>query len=141
MEIKFYKTKQEVRSVKETITLGEFYKLLLTHKPSEIFNAHYSREKPCYYITEYINANTVKYYVDAWGYKTPRKITIEKLYGDLLIEGLDSCFFYIEQDQDQDYGQGKTQQQYEYSMKATMFAMVAIVVLVLGYLVFKFIGG
>ena len=139
MEINFYKTRQETRTVKETINLGEFYALLLTYKPREIFNLHYSSKTPCYYITEYINANTVMYYANAWVDKTPQAITIEKLYNMWRIEGLDNCVFFHAENED--YGQGKTKEQYEFSHKVTIGAVIALGILIGSYFAFKVISG
>lgn len=94
MEIHLNKTKEVVKLVTEEVTLKEFYQILNEYKPKEFFNTMYSEKKPCYFITEYINANTVMYYANAWADKTPEKITLEKLYNSWRIEGLRYTKFY-----------------------------------------------
>lgn len=94
MEVNLYIHKQIVKSVREEVTLAEFYHILNTYKPNEFYNTMYSEKTPCYYITEYLNANTVMYYANGWADKTPQKITIEKLYQSWRIEGLQYTKFY-----------------------------------------------
>lgn len=140
MEVNLYNHKQIVKSVREEVTLGEFYQILHTYKPTEFYNTMYSEKKPCYYITEYLNANTVMYYANGWADKTPRKITIEKLYQSWRIEGLTYTKFYTdkkEQSEDDLYRQGKSEQNYKTSfmtMVASVF-LIGLLLLVYGFLV------
>ena len=96
MEVNLYTHKQIVKTVREQITLEQFYQILHTYKPTEFYNTMYSDKTPCYYITEYLNANTVMYYANAWADKTPHKITIEKLYQSWRIEGMQYTKFHVE---------------------------------------------
>lgn len=101
MEINLYKYKEIVKSVRENVTLEEFYQILHTYNPTEFFNTMYSEKTPCWYITEYINANTVMYYANGWADKTPQKITIEKLYQSWSIEGINYTKFYTDKTQEE----------------------------------------
>lgn len=101
MEVNLYNHKQIVKSVREEVTLGEFYQILNTYKPTEFFNTMYSEKIPCWYITEYLNANTVMYYANGWADKTPQKITIEKLYQSWRIEGINYTKFYTDKTQEE----------------------------------------
>lgn len=96
MEVNLYNYKQIVKSVREQITLGEFYQLLHTYRPTEFYNTMYSEKTPCWVITEYINANTVMYYANGWADKTPQEITIERLYQSWNIEGMNYTKFYTD---------------------------------------------
>lgn len=140
MEVNLYKHKDIVKTVRENITLGEFYQLLHTYKPTEFYNTMYSEKTPCYYITEYLNANTVMYYANSWADKTPRKITIEQLYSTWLIEGMNYTKFYVTEDKE-DWGQGKRQNQYEYSMKATVGAFIVLAMVIFCYALYRSLVG
>ena len=136
MEVNLYTYKQIVKSVREEVTLGEFYQILHTYKPTEFYNTMYSEKKPCYYITEYLNANTVMYYANGWADKTPRKITIEKLYQSWRIEGLTYTKFYTdkkEQSEDDLYRQGKSELNYNTSVVISLFALAILGLGLLGY--------
>ena len=143
MEINLYTHKQIVKSVREEVTLAEFYQILNTYKPTEFYNTMYSERTPCYYITEYLNANTVMYYANGWADKTPRKITIEKLYQSWRIEGLTHTKFYTDkQDKDEDYKyrQGKSEQNYNTSSMITLVTLILLTVLSFAYGVFSMIN-
>jgi hypothetical protein len=134
MEVNLYNYKQIVKSVREEITLGEFYQLLNTYKPTEFYNTMYSEKTPCYYITEYLNANTVMYYANGWADKTPRKITIEKLYQSWRIEGIQYTKFYTDKNLENNlYRQGKSEQNYSTSAKITVVTLTTIGLILLGY--------
>lgn len=134
MEVNLYTHKQIVKSVREQITLGEFYQLLNTYKPTEFYNTMYSEKTPCYYITEYLNANTVMYYANAWADKTPQKITIEKLYQSWRIEGMQYTKFYTDKNlEDYTHRQGKSEKNYSTSAKITLVTLTTIGLILLGY--------
>ena len=142
MEVNFYKYKQIVKSVKEEVTLSEFYELLHKHRPTEFFNTHYSEKTPCWVITEYLNANTVMYYANSWVDKTPRKISIEKLYRTWLYEGLNNIKFYTNiPDTNPDWGQGRRPEQYNYSLKTLTVSIIVLGILIGSFLVYKIISG
>lgn len=140
MEVNLYKHKDIVNTVREKITLGEFYQLLHTYKPTEFYNTMYSEKTPCYYITEYLNANTVMYYANSWADKTPKKITIEQLYKLWTIEGMQYTKFYVTEDKE-DWGQGKRKDQYEYSMNTLIGAIYILVVITLFYAFYRSLVG
>ncbi len=96
MEVNLYKDKEVVTTVREQVSLLEFYQILHTYKPTEFYNTMYSEKTPCWYITEYINANTVMYYANGWADKTPQEITIERLYQSWNIEGMKYTKFYTD---------------------------------------------
>lgn len=136
MEVNLYNHKQIVKSVREQVTLGEFYQLLHTYRPTEFYNTMYSEKTPCWYITEYLNANTVMYYANGWADKTPQKITIEKLYKSWTIEGMDYTKFYTdkkEQNEDYLYRQGKSEQNDKNSFYILIFALAILGLVLLGY--------
>jgi hypothetical protein len=136
MEVNLYNHKQIVKSVREEVTLGEFYQILNTYKPTEFFNTMYSEKIPCWYITEYLNANTVMYYANGWADKTPQKITIEKLYQSWRIEGINYTKFYTdkkEQSEDDLYRQGKSEQNDKNSFYILIFALAILGLILLGY--------
>lgn len=134
MEVNLYNYKQIIKSVREEITLGEFYQLLNTYKPTEFYNTMYSEKTPCYYITEYLNANTVMYYANGWADKTPQKITIEKLYRSWRIEGMQYTKFYTDKNLEDDlYRQGKSEKNYSTSAKITLVTLTTIGLILLGY--------
>jgi hypothetical protein len=134
MEVNLYNHKQIVKSVREQVTLAEFYQLLHTYRPTEFYNTHYSEKTPCWYITEYLNANTVMYYANGWADKTPRKITIEKLYQSWTIEGMDYTKFYTDKNLEDDlYRQGKSEQNYKNSFNTMVVTLAIIGLILLGY--------
>jgi hypothetical protein len=134
MEVNLYNHKQIVKSVREEVTLGEFYQILNTYKPTEFFNTMYSEKIPCWYITEYLNANTVMYYANGWADKTPQKITIEKLYQSWRIEGMNYTKFYTDKNLEDDlYRQGKSEQNYKNSFNTMVVTLAIIGLILLGY--------
>lgn len=134
MEVNLYNHKQIVKSVREQVTLAEFYQILHTYRPTEFYNTMYSEKTPCWYITEYLNANTVMYYANGWADKTPRKITIEKLYKSWSIEGMDYTKFYTDKNLEDDlYRQGKSEKNYKTSSIISLVAVCLLGVILLGY--------
>ena len=142
MEVNLYNHKQIVKSVREQVTLAEFYQLLHTYRPTEFYNTMYSEKTPCWYITEYLNANTVMYYANGWADKTPRKITIEKLYQSWSIEGMNHTKFYTDKNLEDDlYRQGKSEQNYKTSLTTMMFSLFFISLFLIAYAFYSILGG
>ena len=97
MEIYFNVPKEVVKTINDTMTSFQFKALLTRSMPFEIFNSHYSTKKPCWYIAQYIDEDTVLYYADNWADKTPKEITLDDLYESWKLQGLENCYFNIEQ--------------------------------------------
>jgi len=72
--------------------LPNFVNQLKKDRPSELFHSYYSREKPCYFITEYLE-HGVMIYADSWADKTPQKKTFDKLQRELGSQGIE-LFYY-----------------------------------------------
>jgi hypothetical protein len=93
METYFHKKIEVIKTIREIFSLEEFKKILNENKPNEIFNTEYSRKKPCWIITEYLDENNIKYYADGWANKTPISESIENIYTSWRIQGLENCYF------------------------------------------------
>lgn len=91
---KYFHTKREIKTiVYDVVSLEEFKIILKEYKPTKIFNVPYSKTVPCWYITEYIDDNTISYYANSFADKTPIIADIEKVYKSWRIQGLDECYF------------------------------------------------
>lgn len=93
MEIYFNTPREITKTINDTISLEQFKALLQRSMPKEIYNSHYSNQKPCYHIVEYIDDEVLIWYADAWADKTPKKATFDELYQSIRYEGLAECYF------------------------------------------------
>jgi hypothetical protein len=92
MKESFGVNREVTKIVTETVSLDKFKAILIKHKPKEIYCAKYSTKKPCWYITEYTDVNSVKFYADNWYDKTPMEMSFESLYTSWRIQGLNECY-------------------------------------------------
>lgn len=129
MEVNLYKNKEIINVVKEPILLSEFKQTLNQHKPTEFFNNSYSRVTPCWVITEYLDENTVMYYANGWADKTPREVSIEKLYNTWRIQGLNNTMFYVGEEEIKD---DEILKRYETHAKVTLVGFILLMLFFVG---------
>src|ERR1700741_3414135 len=87
-----YKIKTRTVQDRVSFTLEELTEALCKFKPKEIFNTHYSDKVPCWFITEYLGDNKIKYYAHNSD-RIPQERTIESFYDSIKYQGLDGCYF------------------------------------------------
>lgn len=92
--IKLYNTVEKLVKVTDKIlvTKEEFVALMQQNKASEIYHGYWSKTKPCWVITEYLDDDCVMYYSNAWAKKEPIRKRLDLLYSSLKIQGLEHCF-------------------------------------------------
>jgi hypothetical protein len=71
----------------------EFIDILLKQTPKEIFHEFYSKEKPCWVITNYVDEKTIEYFATSWANKTPITIELTNFYRYISNQGLQQCSF------------------------------------------------
>jgi hypothetical protein len=89
----FHTVKKIITNEIKTVTLDEFKEMLLTNRPTEIYNSFYSSKVPCWYITQYDGNDSVWFYAHSSADKTPHQMSIDRLYNHLCIQGLKNCYF------------------------------------------------
>ena len=93
MQHYFHNKREIIEIVKNEVTFEQFKKMLNENKPKEIFNSEYSVETPFWYITDYLDENSIKYYANIWSDKTAEIAPIDTVYQSWLLQGLEHCFF------------------------------------------------
>ena len=90
--LNFHTTEQKTVNKIVIFTIEKFIDTLNLYQPKEIWNSEYSSKIPCWTITEYLGNNRVKYYASGWADKTPVEDSMEKLYKEWCIQGLERCY-------------------------------------------------
>lgn len=94
--IKLYNTVEKLVKVtdKVLVTKEEFIALMKQNKASEIYHEYWSKTKPCWVITEYLDDDYIMYYSNAWAKedRIPIRKKLDLLYKSLKIQGLEHCF-------------------------------------------------
>jgi len=93
MKTVFYTKKERVVIDYIRFTEKEFIDTLLKEKPKEIFHNFYSRETPCWVITNYVDEKTIEYFATSWVNKTPIIAEITNFYRYISNQGLTECSF------------------------------------------------
>lgn len=96
MEIQFATTNTRLVTDLKPVTEKEFIHILEKYKPREIYNSHWSNNAVFIVITEYVEGG-VMVYCNAWADKTPQIKTYLGLFDYLKYQGLERCFFTVEQ--------------------------------------------
>ncbi len=86
-------SKQVTTTVYSPMELTDFITQLKADKPKQIFHSYYSKDKPCYIITEYLDYG-VMVYADAWADKTPKKKTFEGLQREFNMQGVELFYYH-----------------------------------------------
>lgn len=91
MKQQFSTTKQ--RTVTDVIpfTKEQFFEMMYSEKPTEIYNGHWSDKTPFVVITEY-NENGMLLYCNGLVDKIPEQKTVEQLYDFLKYQGLSESY-------------------------------------------------
>jgi hypothetical protein len=77
----------------EPFTLEEFKTIMLEKSPVFIYNTMYSKDKPLYQITSRFMPSGVEFFCASWADKTPKRVTLEKFYHRLKVDGLEYAEF------------------------------------------------
>jgi hypothetical protein len=93
MKTVFYTKKERVVIDYIRFTEKEFIDILLKEKPKEIFHGYYSKEIPCWVITNYIDEETIEYFATSWYDKTPQESKLTNFYRYISNQGLTECSF------------------------------------------------
>jgi hypothetical protein len=93
MKTVFYTKKERVIVDYTRLEEKEFATLLQKEKPKEVFHNFYSKENPCWAITDYLEENRIKYYATSWANKTPIIVELTKFYRYLSNQGLTEVYF------------------------------------------------
>lgn len=92
-KIVFHTTKQRVIYDKVALTVKQLEREIYKHKPAEIYNSHYSNEKPFIIITEYVDNGFMQYCTGSAD-KTPQYSNASLLYLELKYQGFEDCYFH-----------------------------------------------
>lgn len=95
INLPFYTERTVTTTVRDKITYEQFREMLNRYKPDSLYNYKYSSKFPCWYITEYVDAEHLNMYADNWADKTPVTTTIFAFYNTLCINGIDETFITI----------------------------------------------
>lgn len=96
MKTVFYNKKERVVVDYIRFEEKEFIETLLKEKPKKIFHNFYSKEKPCWIITNYLDENKIEYYADSWSNKTPIVAELTNFYKYVNNQGLTKIYFETE---------------------------------------------
>lgn len=83
----FFTLKQRTVEYREPFTESQFIELIKEHKPVELFNGQWSKDKPLLVIDKYFDTG-VSVYSNVYVDKTPRLMSYEALYSYVKLNGL-----------------------------------------------------
>lgn len=94
MQKPFYTQEKVTTTVRKQFTPEQLEQLIISDKPTEIFNEGWSNKAPFIVITEY-NEEGFMLYCNGWADKSPQQYSADKLYNFLKYQGLETCYIKL----------------------------------------------